>query len=194
MKAILWVSAVLMALIVGVVIVVGALVSTVAAAVTGSPELDTTTVTDTNNLDTAADVQPATVTTPSSDGDYVSARGFVVHYSIRDQVTRLVDAAAADSVYLGGWGYRSTDRQIELRRKHCGTSEYAIWRMPSSQCSPPTARPGWSMHEKGLAIDFTCDGERIAGTPCFDWLVANAELFGLYNLPSEPWHWSTNGR
>ena len=24
-------------------------------------------------------------------------------------------------------------------------------------------------------------------------LAANAENFGFYNLPSEPWHWSTTG-
>ena len=29
--------------------------------------------------------------------------------------------------------------------------------------------------------------------PAFQWLAANAERFGFYNLPSEPWHWSTTG-
>ncbi|MEY2426157.1 MAG: hypothetical protein QOI61_1729, partial [Actinomycetota bacterium] len=29
--------------------------------------------------------------------------------------------------------------------------------------------------------------------PAFKWLAANAKTYGLYNLPSEPWHWSTNG-
>ena len=27
----------------------------------------------------------------------------------------------------------------------------------------------------------------------FQWLAANASRFGFYNLPSEPWHWSTTG-
>jgi hypothetical protein len=51
------------------------------------------------------------------------------------------------------------------------------------------------MHEQGLAIDFTCNGGGIVNTgdECWDWLQANAVGFGLYNLPSEPWHWSTNG-
>lgn len=108
----------------------------------------------------------------------------------------LLDAAAADGLHLCGWGYRSTDRQIALRRAHCGTSEYAIWSMPSYRCSPPTARPGRSMHERGLAVDFTCNGSGIGSrsSACFRWLDAHAGNYGLINLPSEPWHWSTNGR
>ncbi|MPZ73317.1 MAG: hypothetical protein GEU74_08820 [Nitriliruptorales bacterium] len=34
----------------------------------------------------------------------------------------------------------------------------------------------------------------IAGTRVFTWMTRNAKTYGLYNLPSEPWHWSTNGR
>ena len=30
--------------------------------------------------------------------------------------------------------------------------------------------------------------------PAFVWLTANAARFGFFNLPSEPWHWSVNGR
>jgi LAS superfamily LD-carboxypeptidase LdcB len=105
-------------------------------------------------------------------------------------------AAEAAGLDLTGSGYRSHERQIELRRAHCGTSDYAVYEMPSSQCSPPTARPGASMHEQGLAIDFSCDGKLIESRshPCFTWLAANAPAYGLANLPSEPWHWSTNGR
>jgi hypothetical protein len=31
------------------------------------------------------------------------------------------------------------------------------------------------------------------GSACFDWLESHAAGYGLYNLPSEPWHWSTDG-
>ena len=65
-------------------------------------------------------------------------------------------------------------------------------------CSPPTARPGTSEHERGLAIDFRCNGEPIGqhsrSNPCVVWLRAHAAAYGLYNLPSEAWHWSTSGR
>jgi len=85
--------------------------------------------------------------------------------------------------------------QIALRRAHCGSSDYAIYQAPSSACSPPTARPGTSMHEKGLAIDFTCGGGGTIsqGSACFGWLDGHAAGHGLHNLPSEPWHWSTMG-
>jgi hypothetical protein len=33
----------------------------------------------------------------------------------------------------------------------------------------------------------------VASDPEFQWLVANAYKYGLKNLPSETWHWSTNG-
>jgi LAS superfamily LD-carboxypeptidase LdcB len=107
----------------------------------------------------------------------------------------MMAAAEADGLTLGGGGYRSSDSQIALRRAHCGTSDYAIYEMSPSQCSPPTARPGQSMHEQGLAIDFTCNGGGALSTssPCYSWLKANAASYGFYNLPSEAWHWSTNG-
>lgn len=108
----------------------------------------------------------------------------------------VIDAASADGLRLCGWGYRSGQRQIELRQAHCGTSDYAIWNMPSWQCSPPTARPGRSMHEQGLAVDFTCGGDGVGArsSPCYRFLADHAADYGLYNLPSEPWHWSSNGR
>jgi hypothetical protein len=50
------------------------------------------------------------------------------------------------------------------------------------------------MHEQGLAIDFTCGGSTVSsGGACFSWLTTHAAAYGLYNLPSEPWHWSTDG-
>jgi septal ring factor EnvC (AmiA/AmiB activator) len=114
--------------------------------------------------------------------------------SIGQNAQGLLDLAGQQGVPLCGWGYRDPEEQIQLRREHCGTSEYAIYQMPSSQCSPPTARPGTSMHEQGLAIDFTCDGGSIAaGGSCDNLLKSNADDYGLYNLPSEIWHYSTNG-
>jgi LAS superfamily LD-carboxypeptidase LdcB len=93
-----------------------------------------------------------------------------------------------------GGGYRDPAQQVALRRAHCGSSDYAIYQAPSSACSPPTARPGTSMHEQGLAIDVTCGGGAISrGSACFGWLQGHAAGYGLHNLPSEPWHWSTDG-
>ena len=118
-----------------------------------------------------------------------------VHESIADNLRRLLDHAARDGIVLSGGGYRSAASQIALRRAHCGTSEWAIWHKPSYQCRPPTARPGRSMHERGLAVDFRHNGRSVTSrnSEAFKWLAANAATYKLYNLPSEPWHWSTNG-
>jgi septal ring factor EnvC (AmiA/AmiB activator) len=145
-----------------------------------------------------ADVAPAQITAAPGGLATVTCPGggsITVAGSISGNVQALLDAAAADGVMLCGGGYRDPEEQIALRRAHCGTSNYAIYEMPASQCSPPTAIPGTSMHEQGLAIDFTCNGGGTvsSGDECWNWLQANAVGFGLYNLPSEPWHWSTNG-
>jgi LAS superfamily LD-carboxypeptidase LdcB len=51
------------------------------------------------------------------------------------------------------------------------------------------------MHEQGLAIDFTQGGSTLnRGSNGYQWLRAHAGGYGFYNLPSEPWHWSTTGR
>jgi D-alanyl-D-alanine carboxypeptidase len=113
--------------------------------------------------------------------------------SIAGQVQSLLDAAASTPAKgLCGGGYRSSQAQIEARQRN-GCPD--IYDSPPSSCRTPTARPGQSMHERGLAIDFTCDGAIIGrrSGPCWDFLSANAGSYGLHNLPSEPWHFSTNG-
>jgi probable HAF family extracellular repeat protein len=130
-----------------------------------------------------------------SDLELRTVRDITVSAAIADQIDQLLAAAEADGISLTGHGYRDHGRQITLRRAHCGTSDYAIYQMPASRCSPPTARPGTSMHERGEAIDFSCDGMLIRSdtNPCYRWLEDHAADYGLYNLPSEAWHWSTNG-
>ncbi|MDG2023837.1 MAG: D-alanyl-D-alanine carboxypeptidase family protein [Actinomycetota bacterium] len=121
--------------------------------------------------------------------------GIRVHESIADKLLALLKAASRDGIRLGGGGYRSSTSQIALRRAHCGTSNWAVYHKPSYQCRPPTARPGASMHERGLAVDFTQNGRALwSNTSGFRWLKRNASKYGFRNLPSEPWHWSVNGR
>lgn len=129
-------------------------------------------------------------------GSIVSVRGIRVHESIASSLADMLGAAESAGISLAGGGYRDPAGQIAVRRSNCGTSSYAIYEMPASSCSPPTARPGTSMHERGLAIDFTHGGRIISSrsSAAFRWLDANASSYGFYNLPSEPWHWSVNGR
>lgn len=127
--------------------------------------------------------------------DLATVRGFVVNVAMAENLELFLAAMEAKGYRLGGGGYRSSDSQIAVRRSNCGTSDYAIWEMPASQCRPPTARPGRSQHERGLAIDFTHQGSiiRSRSSAVFQAMSEIAGTYGLYNLPSEPWHWSTTG-
>lgn len=123
------------------------------------------------------------------DGGVVQVAG-----AISPQVERLLTDANDAGITMCGYGYRDPADQIAVRRANCGTSNYAIYQAPSSYCSPPTARPGTSMHEQGLAIDFTVGSGTIGSTSAaYRWLKANAANYGLYNLAGEPWHWSVDG-
>ena len=129
----------------------------------------------------------------ASGGD--DTHGIRVAPSIRGKLARMVAAAKADGLYLTGGGYRSAAGQISLRIAHCGSSSFAIYQARASSCRPPTARPGFSQHERGLAIDFAENGRSLnRGSAGYRWLRANAARFGFFNLASEPWHWSTTGR
>ena len=127
-------------------------------------------------------------------GNLATVRGITVDASIAGNLAAMLAAAEADGVSISGAGYRDPAGQIAVRRNNCGSSNFAIYEAPSSSCRPPTARPGQSMHERGLAIDFTSGGSVLnRGSAAFAWLKANAARFGFSNLPSEAWHWSTNG-
>jgi hypothetical protein len=125
-------------------------------------------------------------------GELATVGGITVAAEVAPQVQAMLAAAAADGVTLTGGGYRDPAEQIALRRAHCGTSYEAIYLVASSSCHPPTARPGTSNHEQGLAIDF--DNCSSHGTACYQWLAQHAATYGFKNLPSEAWHWSTGPR
>jgi hypothetical protein len=141
--------------------------------------------------------------------DALNVKQIVVCSTIKSNVENLLASAKQDGIILSGYGARSIKRQEELREQNCGGKDAVYDR--KAKCNPPTAFPGNSMHNYGLAIDFLCvidDQEGFVnvhegnthGTkrewtrPCFNWLRANANRFGLKELTTENWHWSTNGR
>lgn len=141
---------------------------------------------------TVAVTPPAGVVTWA---DVTNVGGIYVHKSIADNLRALLNAATAAGFSLRGGGYRDSASQIATRQANCGSTYYDIYLKPASLCTPPTAIPGRSMHERGLAIDFTSSGALITSrsNPAFVWMSNNAGRYGFYNLPSEPWHWSTTG-
>lgn len=122
-----------------------------------------------------------TSTVPITD-TALTKNGTRVHKCLVSAVNVMEARAATDGVVLKGWGWRDTQRQIELRIANCGGSDYyTVYEKPSfSQCNPPTARPGKSMHERGLAVDFyspTSYGSITGSSPQFSWLQKNANQY-----------------
>jgi peptidoglycan hydrolase-like protein with peptidoglycan-binding domain len=71
--------------------------------------------------------------------------------------------------------FRSMEEQRALYQKYLnGTGNLA-------------ARPGYSNHQGGIAVDINVGG---TGTSTYKWLANNASRFGFVRtVPSEPWHW-----
>ncbi len=140
------------------------------------------------------------VTVWADRGDGVLIGGITVASVIAPQLQALLVAAAADGVVLSGSGHRAPQATLRLRVAN-GCPD--LYTSPASACRVPTAIPGTSMHERGLAIDFSHQGRTLcfpsgprgcAGNPGFDWLMANAARFGLQGSSVEAWHWSIDGR
>lgn len=109
-----------------------------------------------------------------------TVRGITVATAIAQRLENLLAAADADGFNLSGSGYRSSSGQEAARRSNCGSSNYDVYQEPASQCRPPTARPGQSMHERGLAIDFTWNGALISSrNAAFSGSVATPAGSGL---------------
>jgi zinc D-Ala-D-Ala carboxypeptidase len=123
--------------------------------------------------------------------DTTTVYGTTVHRSVAYAYRRMVDDAKKAGISISGGGFRTKQRQIELRKIN-GCPD--VWTAPSSSCRVPTAIPGRSLHEIGMAVDITSGGRTLTSkSPAFKWLKAHADEYGFVNLPSEPWHWSITG-
>ncbi len=122
-----------------------------------------------------------------------SVQGVTVNTSISKNIDSMITAAKKDAIHLSGAGYRTYERQAELRVSNGCPNVYIS---PASSCGTPTARPGFSNHEDGLAVDWSNDGSLIDshGAAGFIWLNLHAAQYGFRNLDSEPWHWSVDGK
>lgn len=132
------------------------------------------------------DVRPSFTT-----ADTTIVYGTTVHRSVAYAYRRMVDDASKAGIAISGGGFRTKQRQIELRKIN-GCPD--VWTAPASSCRVPTAIPGRSLHEIGMAVDVASAGRSLSSkSPAFRWLRANAGKYGFVNLPSEPWHWSITG-
>jgi D-alanyl-D-alanine carboxypeptidase len=115
---------------------------------------------------------------------------------------RMRDAAKEQGVQLDMVSaFRSIKRQSEIveRKRKRGLSEEDIFKV--------SARPGYSEHHTGKAIDLTTPGfltleEEFEKSEAFKWLMKNGNNFGFhlsyprdnkYGIIYEPWHWRFKG-
>ena len=102
------------------------------------------------------------------------------------------EARAAGKKVTISSGVRTYEEQVALYHVNCGRGV----------CRPPTAKPGTSNHEGGVAIDWGLsgstwcfpDGKTCVGNAGYDYMVANGAKYDFHKLPSEAWHWSMNGK
>ncbi|MCW1908081.1 MAG: phage tail tip lysozyme [Candidatus Saccharibacteria bacterium] len=184
---------------------------------------------DTTGIDCAAgeDVTPSGGARGYNDGRLVlikicRVQGIVVNSQVSKQLDDMMNAATADGINLSGGAFRRMEDQISIYLGWCAND--GITPSPPPYPKPPGetiscpggGAPGYSNHQMGFAIDFSCDGELIdrrateASDRCFAWLVANAEVYGFHEWGSlgsgrddiniarakrgyEAWHWSVDG-
>lgn len=93
--------------------------------------------------------------------------------------------------------YRSADYQKKLFLNKLSKGQTL------SEILKVNAPPGFSEHHTGQAVDITCPGfehlsETFEKSPAFQWLTANAGLYGFclsfprnnhHGFLYEPWHW-----
>jgi len=186
--------------ILGLLIALGAwaLLNTISPALTGKGgvNIDTANIEiETQPLISNDAFQDGTTTPDCLDGIVMANTingGIPICKNLSEKLIAMIAKSKTDGINLFGYGYRSKSKQEALRSQNCG-GQSNIYNQ-SAKCTPLTAMPGKSLHENGLAVDFTCDGQTIKAkdNKCYVWLKSNSTIFK--NLEAEPWHWSTTGR
>jgi LAS superfamily LD-carboxypeptidase LdcB len=105
--------------------------------------------------------------------EVVDVGGVAVEVKTAHAFETMAAAATADGIELQlDSGFRTNERQAEL---------YAEYRAGGVLA----AKPGWSNHQSGRALDINCWN----WTAC-EWLAAHAKTYGFKRtVPDEPWHW-----
>jgi hypothetical protein len=117
-------------------------------------------------------------------------QGITVNAQVAKQVDSMITDAKAVGVRITGSGFRTMESQRRL---------YAEYQNGGNKA----ARPGYSNHQMGLAIDINYSELNAALTTCqanpdryptYKWLAGNAAKYGFFaKVKSECWHWSVTG-
>jgi hypothetical protein len=112
-----------------------------------------------------------------------AAGKLVVNSRVSGAVYAMAQAAKEDGVTLAASsGFRTMAHQTSLYEQNPDPTR--------------VARPGYSNHQMGLAIDFaglSASPGPVPGNAIWDWLARNAATYGYKNYPAEAWHWSVTG-
>lgn len=126
---------------------------------------------------------------------------FQLHPAAFDEWVKMRDTAKEQGIVLQlVSAFRSIKRQSEIveNKRKQGLSDARIFKV--------SARPGYSEHHTGNAVDLTTPGfaeleEEFEDSQAFEWLTRNAASFGFnltyprnnkYGIIYEPWHWCYN--
>ena len=98
----------------------------------------------------------------------------------------------------GASDFRIRDTSGNAAQSFSGESVSNITPMPPNNPATGTPTIAGTRQVGGTLTAFTSDIDDADGIQnavfAFQWLAANAPSYGFYNLWSEPWHWSIDGR
>lgn len=124
--------------------------------------------------------------------EYVMIQGVRVLASRAGKVTKMIADAKKEGVNLTlASSWRLLDEQYKIRRQNVidktkKDDDTYLKTAPHTAFSPPTGRPGFSVHNYGMADDWNVMGLYES----YRWLVKNAIKYGMVRtVPSERWHW-----
>ncbi|MDR2516800.1 MAG: M15 family metallopeptidase [Spirochaetaceae bacterium] len=130
---------------------------------------------------------------------HVTRRGMTLRAAAARALHEMAREAERDGLTLTvGSAYRSYDYQVEVYGR-------IVREMGVEAADRESARPGYSQHQTGLAVDFSPIDDRFADTPEGRWVRDNAERFGwsvsfpeggadITGYRAESWHYRYLGR
>jgi D-alanyl-D-alanine carboxypeptidase len=144
--------------------------------------------------------EPAGLVELESAGHYqTSRRGLLLRQDAEEALEEMAAAALAEGIVLTvSSAYRSSAYQEEVYARN-------VREMGRETADRESARPGYSQHQTGLAVDFGSIDDRFAQTRAGRWLLSNGNRFGWsLSFPEgyeavtgyrwESWHYRYLGR
>lgn len=112
---------------------------------------------------------------------------------VNSQISQQIDQMLKDALNPELGGGANLDMTFVADSFRSMEDQEYFWAKYQNGTGNLAAQPGYSNHQMGLALDLRCNGGIFEGSPCFAWMQANGASYGMFNLPSEPWHWSVSG-